>query len=93
MKTMYASAILFSALTFAAVMGAGATSASAVEPEGAYCLSETEYSSRDCGFTSYAQCEQTASGIGADCSVNVFRDDYRSAFGRYESRHRFKARS
>jgi hypothetical protein len=92
MKTMYVRALVFSALTFAAVMGAGAASALAAEPEGTYCLSDTEYSSRDCGFTSYAQCEQTASGIGADCSVNVFRDENRSAYGLYRPRDGHKAR-
>jgi hypothetical protein len=82
MKTMCAFAIVFSALTSAAVMGGGAANA-ATESEGAYCLSDTEYSSRDCSFTSLAQCEQTASGIGADCAINVFRDESRSAYGFY----------
>jgi hypothetical protein len=31
----------------------------------------------DCSFTSYAQCEATASGIGAECNVSTFRDDGR----------------
>lgn len=91
MKKIYASAIVSSALTFAAAMGAGAARASSAIPEGAYCLSETEYSSRDCGYTSYAQCEQTASGIGADCSDNVFRNEYRSAYGLYRHRENTKA--
>jgi hypothetical protein len=29
----------------------------------------------DCGFTSYAQCEATASGEAAECYGNTLRDD------------------
>jgi hypothetical protein len=90
MKTMCAFAIVFSALTSAAVMGAGAANA-ATETEGAYCLSDTEYSSRDCSFSSLAQCEQTGAGIGADCAINVFRDEGRSAYGFYTPIAGFKA--
>jgi hypothetical protein len=90
MKTMFVSAMVFSALTLAAATGTGAARA-ATESDGAYCLSDTEYSSRDCGFTSLAQCEQTASGIGADCSANVFGEENRSAYALYRSKNGVKA--
>jgi len=36
-----------------------------------YCL-QYNYGGSDCGFTNRAQCEATASGIGAECYRNDF---------------------
>jgi hypothetical protein len=43
-------------------------------PPGRDCLSYDE-GGTDCSFTSYAQCLATASGIGAECYGDTFRDD------------------
>jgi hypothetical protein len=61
-----AAAIAISALSFTATPGAAktATAGPATPPEH-YCLSYEAGS--ECGFTSYAQCEAMASGIGGDC--------------------------
>jgi Protein of unknown function (DUF3551) len=67
-----ASAIALSALAFAAAPGTA--NAGPIVPPGHYCLSYNE-GGTDCGFTSYAQCLATASGIGAECYGDTFRDD------------------
>jgi hypothetical protein len=61
-----AAATAISALSFTATPGAAKTAkaAPATAPEH-YCLSYEAGS--ECGFTSYAQCEAMASGIGGDC--------------------------
>jgi hypothetical protein len=59
-----AAAIAISALSFTATPGAAKT-AKAGPPQEHYCLSYEAGS--ECGFTSYAQCEAMASGIGGDC--------------------------
>jgi hypothetical protein len=59
-----AAAIAFSAVAFTATPGAAKT-APITAPEH-YCLSYE--AGGDCGFTSYAQCEATASGIGGTCT-------------------------
>jgi hypothetical protein len=70
MKTMsmlaVAAAIAISTLSFTATPGAAKTAKPepATAPEH-YCLSYEAGS--ECGFTSYAQCEAMASGIGGDC--------------------------
>jgi hypothetical protein len=58
-----AAAIVFSAVSFAATSGAAKTGP--ITPPGHYCLSYE--AGTDCNFTSYAQCEATASGIGGAC--------------------------
>jgi hypothetical protein len=81
MKTITASAIAFSAFAFVAITGSGAAMArSYPTAESNYCLSDVDGGSQECDFATYAQCEQTASGIGADCSANVLRDESRSAY-------------
>jgi hypothetical protein len=58
-----AATLAFSAASFAATPGVakkGPTTASEH-----YCLSYE--AGTDCGFTSYAQCEATASGVGGNC--------------------------
>jgi hypothetical protein len=75
MKTVHrlamASAIAFSA--FAALAGSAAH-AGPITPSGRYCMQYT-LGGTDCGFTSYAQCEATASGEAAECYGNTLRDD------------------
>ena len=44
---------------------------------GHYCLSY-DYGGTDCSFTSYAQCEATASGEAAECYGKTIRDDENS---------------
>ncbi len=67
-----ASAIAFLATSFAATPGLA--KAGPITLREYYCLSYNE-GGTDCSFTSYAQCEATASGIGAECYGNSFRDD------------------
>lgn len=67
-----ASAVALSALAFAATPGAA--KAGPIVPPGRYCLSYDE-GGTDCSFTSYVQCLETASGIGAECYGDTFRDD------------------
>jgi hypothetical protein len=61
-----AAATAISALSFTASPGAAktATAGPTAAPQH-YCLSYEAGS--ECGFTSYAQCEAMASGIGGDC--------------------------
>lgn len=77
-------ALAFSAVAFVAMSGTAAVAAPATH-RGAYCLTY-EQDETDCGFTSFAQCEATASGIGGDCSRDVF-DDQTSSFTRHAMRH------
>ena len=71
--TAIASAIALSALAFAATPEP-AKAVAPIVPQGHYCLSY-DYGGTDCGFTTYAQCLATASGIGAQCYGDTFRDD------------------
>jgi Protein of unknown function (DUF3551) len=66
MKAM-ASAIAFLATCFAATPGLAKPGPITLREY--YCLSYNE-GGTDCSFTSYPQCETTASGIGADCYRN-----------------------
>jgi hypothetical protein len=60
-----AAAIAFPAVFFTATPGAArAAKTESVKPQEHYCLSYE--AGTDC-FTSYQQCEATASGIGGDC--------------------------
>ncbi len=67
-----ASAIAFFATSFTATPGAA--KAGPITLREYYCLSYDD-GGTNCNFTSYAQCEVTASGIGAECYGNSFRDD------------------
>jgi hypothetical protein len=60
------SAAVFSAFAFTATPGSADTRSPANIPPGHYCLSYSE-GGFDCSFTSYAQCEATASGQNAEC--------------------------
>jgi hypothetical protein len=70
-----ASAVALSALAFA--ITPGAAKAGPIVPPGRYCLSYNE-DGTDCSYTSYARCLATASGIGAECYGDTFRDDQAS---------------
>jgi hypothetical protein len=72
-KWLMASAVAFSALAFVAFAGSAAQ-AGPITPPGKYCML-LALGGTDCGFTSYAQCEATASGEAAECYGNTVRDD------------------
>jgi uncharacterized protein DUF3551 len=65
----------FAALAFAVMSVDAATAAPQGGPDQAYCLGATGGGSPWCGFSTYAQCEESASGTGADCVANVWRDE------------------
>jgi hypothetical protein len=67
-----ASAIALCPLAFSATPGMAKPKPAL--PPGRYCLSYDQ-GGTDCSFTSPAQCETTASAIGADCYGRVFLDD------------------
>jgi hypothetical protein len=84
MKTIYvmatATAIALSAVSFIATPAAARlTTAGSSAPPEHYCLSYE--AGTDCGFTSYAQCEATASGIGGTCTVQEARNGGHPAHG------------
>jgi hypothetical protein len=85
MKTVHkfatASAAAFSAFAFVALTGSAAL-AGPITPPGKYCLLY-DLGGTNCSFTSYAQCEATASGGSAECYGNTVEDDRRAA---HESR-------
>jgi hypothetical protein len=76
-----ATALSFSALAFSVTPGAA--KGGPIVPPGRYCLSYNE-GGTDCSFTSYAQCEATASGIDAECYGPSFSDEksFRNWVGR-----------
>jgi hypothetical protein len=77
MKTVHklatASAVVFSALAFVALAGSAAQAGPITRP-GTYCM-QYALGGTDCSFTSYAQCEATASGEAAECYGNIVRDN------------------
>jgi hypothetical protein len=81
MKTVHrfatASAVAFSAFAFVALPGSAAQAAP-ITPPGKYCLQYDE-GGTDCSFTSYAQCQATASGQDAECYGDTVSDDRRAA--------------
>ena len=72
-KVAIASAIAFSALAFFPATSSTAQ-AGPIVPLGHYCLSY-DYGGTDCSFTSYAQCQATASGLAAVCYGKTVRDE------------------
>jgi uncharacterized protein DUF3551 len=72
-KVAMASTIAFSALAFV-TLTASTAQAGPIVPRGHYCLSYDE-GGTDCSFTSYAQCQATASGMAAECYGKTVRDD------------------
>jgi hypothetical protein len=72
MRTMTAAALVvaLSAIAF----DAGAAKAGPIVPPGHACI-EYAMGGTDCSFTSYAQCEATASGLAAECYGSAIPDD------------------
>jgi hypothetical protein len=69
-KIATAFAVAFSAFALTATPGSAQNVAPAIIAPGHYCLSYDGGGS-DCSFTSYAQCEATASGQDAECYGNT----------------------
>ena len=72
-KTMMAALIASSAVAFVG-LSSSVAEAGPIVPYGHACLRYDE-GGTDCSFTSYGQCLQTASGIGAECYGNTAGDD------------------
>ena len=73
-KLAPASAVALSAFAFVALAGTAAQ-AGPITPPGKYCMLY-DLGGTDCSFTSYAQCEATASGEAAECYGNTVRDNH-----------------
>src|ERR1700704_5809155 len=69
--TAIASVIAWSAIAFGTTEPANA---GPIVPPGHDCIEYAE-GGTDCSFTSYAQCEATASGLAAECYAPAVRDD------------------
>ena len=87
-KIATASAVAFSAFAFTATPGSAARVGRVITPQHQYCLSYDSGGS-DCSFTSYAQCEATASGQDAECDGNTPADDEDPWSTRARQRPRF----
>ena len=72
MKTTVA--IALTVALSAAALDAGAAKAGPIVPRGHACI-EYDMGGTDCSFTSYAQCEATASGQAAECYGSAVADD------------------
>jgi hypothetical protein len=70
-RTAIALIIALSVMTFGVT---GAAKAGPIVPPGHDCIEYAE-GGTDCSFTSYAQCEATASGLAAECYAPAVRDD------------------
>jgi hypothetical protein len=70
-KMATATAMAASVVTLMAMTGSASAATAPRREATNYCLRYHEGGS-DCGFTSMAQCEATASGIAAECFQNVF---------------------
>jgi hypothetical protein len=70
------SAVVFSTFAIVGTVGSGAAMAAVLDgaPNDAYCLSNTESGSW-CGYSTFSQCEESASGTGGDCIANVTHDE------------------
>ncbi len=64
-------AVALSATVFAAAPGSAATAKPVKYAGGAYCLMYDKGGS-DCSFHTFAKCQESASGISAQCILNVF---------------------
>jgi hypothetical protein len=76
MKKMSMTGIALGLALSAIAFDAGAANAGPIVPPGHDCLEYAE-GGTDCSFTSYAQCEATASGLAAECYASPARDDER----------------
>lgn len=72
MKTIHSTMIL-AALAFGAV-AASAPAKADPAPRGAAGFCRMGEADEQCGFATYAQCEASASGLGADCAVDLSAD-------------------
>jgi hypothetical protein len=72
------SAVVFSMFAIVTPAGAAAAVASDGGPNDAYCI-RGGTGSPWCGYATYAQCQESASGIGADCVANAFGEPDRRA--------------
>jgi Protein of unknown function (DUF3551) len=74
------SAVVFSTVAIVGTVGSGAAMAAALDggPNDAYCLRNTESGSW-CGYSTFSQCEESASGTGGDCVANVLGEEERPA--------------
>jgi hypothetical protein len=76
MKAIYKiaamSAVVFSTLAVVGTVASSSAMAATLDgaPNGAYCLSNDESGSW-CGYSTFSQCEESASGTGGDCVANV----------------------
>jgi hypothetical protein len=70
-KTATTTAMAAAVVTLMAMTGSASAATAPYRDATNYCLRYHEGGS-DCGFTSMAQCEATASGIAAECFQNVF---------------------
>ncbi len=73
-KIATVSTVAFSASAITATPGSAARVRRSMAPPHQYCLSY-DAGGTDCGFTSYAQCEATASGQAGECYGNTPADD------------------
>jgi hypothetical protein len=81
---------VFAVSAFACVTIAGSSvRAGPIVPPGHYCMT-WDTGGSDCSFTSYAQCQATASGIDAECYGKTLRDDEES---RIQSRRGYNSRA
>jgi Protein of unknown function (DUF3551) len=84
MKAIYKqaamSAVVFSMFAIVTPAGAAAAVASDGGPNDAYCI-RGGTGSPWCGYATYAQCQESASGIGADCVANAFGEQDRRVPG------------
>jgi hypothetical protein len=72
-------AVVFSTLAIVGTVGSGAAmAASDGGPNDAYCLRNTESGSW-CGYGTFSQCEESASGTGGDCVANVSGEEVHPA--------------
>lgn len=85
---MLAALIASSAFAFAA-LSSSAAEAGPIVPQGHACL-EYDEGGTDCGFTSYSQCQASASGIGAECYGATARDDAGDSRGTYAAGNAYR---
>ena len=73
---MISSMVIASAIAASVLALGGLESAKAgpIVPPGHDCI-EYDYGGTDCGFTSYSQCEATASGQAAECYGSPVQDN------------------
>jgi len=74
MKTISITAIALVVALSAIAFDAAAANAGPIVPRGHDCLEYAE-GGTDCSFTSYAQCEATASGLAAECYGSAVPDN------------------